>query len=69
MTLSGQRRRRYDISSASTSKLTHTGVITAKELGEVLHSLGLKPTELELQDLMNEVDKDGGGTIDLDGTF
>jgi len=42
------------------------GVITAKELGEVMRSLGHAPTDLELQDVMNEVDKDGGGTIDLD---
>lgn len=44
-------------------------MITAKELGEVMRSLGHSPTELELQDVMNEVDKDGGGTIDLDGKF
>jgi calmodulin len=34
-----------------------------------MRSLGLKPTDQELQDVMNEVDKDGGGTIDLDGMF
>lgn len=55
--------------SAGTNKLTHTGVITVKELSALLHSLGLTPTESELQDLMNEVDKDGDGTISLDGMF
>lgn len=34
-----------------------------------MSSLGIKPTDQELKDVMNEVDKDGGGTIDLDGTF
>eukprot|EP00095_Tigriopus_kingsejongensis_P000707 maker-scaffold58_size443543-snap-gene-3.23 protein:Tk00707 transcript:maker-scaffold58_size443543-snap-gene-3.23-mRNA-1 annotation:"Calmodulin" len=43
----------------------HDGVINSKELGQVLKSLGVNPTEAELQDMVNEVDKDGTGSIDF----
>ncbi|XP_006819033.1 neo-calmodulin-like [Saccoglossus kowalevskii] len=42
------------------------GSITVKELGIVMRSLGQYPTEAELQDIVNEVDADGDGTIDFD---
>jgi len=41
------------------------GKITSKELGTVMRSLGQNPTEAELQDMINEVDTDGNGTIDF----
>ncbi|KAK3809400.1 MAG: putative calmodulin [Benniella sp.] len=41
------------------------GTITTKELGAVMRSLGQNPTESELQDMVNEVDADGNGTIDF----
>ncbi|CAL4946915.1 unnamed protein product [Urochloa decumbens] len=41
------------------------GCITTKELGTVMRSLGQNPTEEELQDMINEVDADGNGTIDF----
>jgi calmodulin len=41
------------------------GAITAKELGTVMRSLGQNPAEAELQDMVNEVDADGNGTVDF----
>ncbi|KAH0789178.1 Calmodulin [Histomonas meleagridis] len=42
------------------------GRITAKELGTVMRSLGQNPSEAEIQDMVNEVDIDGNGTIEFD---
>ena len=41
------------------------GTITTKELGKVMRSLGQNPSEADLQDMINEVDSDGNGTIDF----
>jgi calmodulin len=41
------------------------GAITTKELGYVLRALGLNPTQSELQEMVNEVDQDGSGKIEL----
>ncbi len=41
------------------------GTITANELGTVMGQLGQAPTDSELQDMVNEVDLDGNGTIDF----
>lgn len=41
------------------------GPLCAQELGTVMRSLGQNPTEAELQDMINEVDADGNGTIDF----
>ena len=42
------------------------GAITARELGNVMRSLGQDPTEAELNDMINEVDLDGNGIIEFD---
>ena len=49
------------------ANLVGIGVITAKELGEVMRSLGQNPTDSELQDMINEVDHDESGAVDFDG--
>ena len=41
------------------------GTVTTEELGTVMRSLGQNPTEAELEDVINEVDADGNGTIDF----
>uniref|UniRef100_T1JDJ6 EF-hand domain-containing protein n=1 Tax=Strigamia maritima TaxID=126957 RepID=T1JDJ6_STRMM len=41
------------------------GTITCLELGVVMRSLGQRPTENELRDMVNEVDVDGNGTIEF----
>ncbi|KAL0740059.1 LOW QUALITY PROTEIN: hypothetical protein Bca4012_081572 [Brassica carinata] len=41
------------------------GCITTKELATVMRSRGQNPTEAELQDMINEVDENGNGTIDF----
>jgi Ca2+-binding EF-hand superfamily protein len=42
------------------------GCITREELGTVMKSLGHQPSDNELQDMVNEVDVDGSGTIEFD---
>ncbi|XP_793110.3 calmodulin-alpha [Strongylocentrotus purpuratus] len=41
------------------------GIITTKELGEVMTSFGESPNEGELRDMVNEIDVDGNGEIDF----
>jgi calmodulin len=45
--------------------LDDDGIITAQELGTLMCSLGQAHSEAELQDMINEVDADGNGTIDF----
>ena len=42
------------------------GTITVTELGTVMRQLGNNPTDSELQDMINEVDADGNGTLEFD---
>merc|ERR1712048_597374 len=46
-------------------QLGDSGTISSKDLGTVMRSLGQNPTACELQDMVNEVDADGNGTIDF----
>ncbi|PSR86741.1 Calmodulin-3 like [Actinidia chinensis var. chinensis] len=43
------------------------GCITTKDLGTVMRSLGLNPTEAELQDMINGADADGNGAVYFPG--
>jgi calmodulin len=41
------------------------GTIDAQELGTVMHSLGINPTESEIREMIERVDLDKNGTIDF----
>ena len=41
------------------------GTVNLRDVGTIMRSLGQNPTEAELQDMINEVDADGNGTIDF----
>ena len=58
----------YTFCPTNTDERPLIGVITSKELGTVMRSLGQNPSESELQDMINEVDADNNGTIDFPGT-
>ena len=40
-----------------------TGTIKTKELGTVMHSLGVMPTKTELEKIIHSVDPSGTGTV------
>lgn len=42
-------------------------MITTKELGTVMRSLGQKPSDSELREIIKEVDNDNNGSIDFSG--
>uniref|UniRef100_UPI00358E2908 troponin C, slow skeletal and cardiac muscles-like n=1 Tax=Myxine glutinosa TaxID=7769 RepID=UPI00358E2908 len=42
------------------------GCISTKELGQVLRMLGQNPSPDELQEMIDEVDEDGSGTVDFE---
>ena len=43
----------------------NNGIITIEELEVTMKSLGQNPTETELRDMINEVDADDNGSIDI----
>ena len=47
------------------STIDGDGKITIQELDTVTRSLGQNPTEAELQEMIDEVDADGNGTIEF----
>lgn len=42
------------------------GTVSTKELGVVMRALGQNPTDIEIEEMIKEVDKDGNGEIDFD---
>ena len=50
------------------SPSTGDGYITTKTLKEILRELDNKLTEEDLDGIIDEVDEDGSGTLDFDGT-
>ena len=41
------------------------GIITLKELSSIIRNFGKNPTDKQLQEMMDEIDIDGNGTIDF----
>ncbi|KAI9485650.1 MAG: hypothetical protein EXX96DRAFT_545939 [Benjaminiella poitrasii] len=44
----------------------NNGTIDSSELGAVMRSLNMNPTDTELRDMINEVDGNGNGTIEYE---
>mgnify|MGYP002635739889 CR=1 FL=1 len=42
------------------------GTVNTQELGVVMKSLGMTPTEEELREMIDDVDEDGSGEIEFD---
>merc|ERR1719325_456328 len=41
------------------------GTVSTRELGAVMRSLGNNPTEEELEDMIDDADRDGSGSVDF----
>ena len=52
-----------EIMDAFNSMADSKGVVQTKRLGDVLKALGENPTKEEVQDMINEVDKEGLGVV------
>ncbi len=46
--------------------LDHGGSISPDELGSLMETLGLKPNQEELDEMIREIDEDGNGEIEFD---
>ncbi|XP_060570280.1 uncharacterized protein LOC132728623 isoform X2 [Ruditapes philippinarum] len=42
------------------------GIISIQKLGRVLRAMGLNPTEIEVQEMIDEVDSEGTGNLDFE---
>jgi len=51
------------IMDAFNSLADHNGIVQTRRLGELMKALGENPTKEEVQDMINEVDKDGQGVV------
>jgi calmodulin len=47
--------------------MNSSGTISVEEFAKVMKSTGQNPTEAEVQQIIDEVDLDGDGTISFDG--
>jgi calmodulin len=45
------------------------GSISVEEFAKAMKASGQKATEAEVQQIIDEVDRDGDGTIDFDGKY
>jgi len=45
------------------------GTISKDELKQLMNTLGLKPSQEELNAMVDEIDADGNGEIDFDGAL
>ena len=52
-----------EIMDAFNSLADNKGIVQTSRLGELLKALGENPTKEEVQDMINEVDKDGLGIV------
>lgn len=43
----------------------HDGFIASSQLGQILRAIGENPTDAEVQDMINEIDFDGNGSIEF----
>lgn len=43
----------------------HDGFIRSSQLGQILRAIGENPTDAEVQDMINEIDSDGNGSIEF----
>ena len=65
VTITDEQKREYEEAFSLFDK-NNDGTITVSELATVMRSLGSNPTNSELQDMINEVDSDGNGTLEFD---
>lgn len=47
----------------------HDGILSVQKLGAVLRALGHNPTEIEIQEMIDEIDSEGTGFIDFESFF
>jgi len=46
-------------------KAGHDGSVDSSQVSSIMKSIGQNPSEAEIQDMVNQVDKDGTGSIDF----
>uniref|UniRef100_A0A4W5LWB2 Troponin C, slow skeletal and cardiac muscles n=1 Tax=Hucho hucho TaxID=62062 RepID=A0A4W5LWB2_9TELE len=64
--LTEEQKNEFKVAFDIASQGAEDGCISTKELGKAMRMLGQKPTPEELQEMIDEVDEDGSGTVDFD---